>query len=212
MEISNADASYYRCVKRWMLPFIQDGPNAILDLGCAEGLLGGLLQERGKAAVVDGVEIFPPVAMEAAKRYRRVHVGDIEAMSLEYGEEFDYVICGDILEHLKDPYSMVTRIRGWLKPGGMLLVCLPNIRNYRVLADLILHGEWRYVSAGILDRTHLRFFTRKSCQRMLEEGGFEVTHQHMIITGPKKTACSKLALGLLDEFLAPQVFFCGKKK
>jgi 2-polyprenyl-3-methyl-5-hydroxy-6-metoxy-1,4-benzoquinol methylase len=208
----DASNNYYRHIKRWMIPFFKDGPNSVLDLGCAAGLLGACLLESGKAAVVDGVEIFAPVAQEAAKRYRRVHVGDVEGMALDYRAEFDYVVCGDILEHLKDPYAMMHRIHDWLKPGGSLLVCLPNVRSYRVLKEVIFCGEWKYVSSGILDRTHLRFFTRRSCQRMFEEAEFRVTHEQIIIDGPRKQLLNRITFGWLDEFLASQIFVCGIKE
>jgi len=194
-----------------MLPLFNDGPNRVLDLGCAAGLFGAYLMEHGKAAAVDGVEIFPAAARDAAGRYRRVHVGDIETMALTYGDEFDYVVCGDILEHLKEPYAMVHRIYNWLKPGGTLLVCVPNVRSYRVLKELIFFGDWKYVPSGILDQTHLRFFTRRSARRLVEEAGFEITHEQMIIEGPRKALASHLSFGLFAEFLATQTFLCGRK-
>jgi 2-polyprenyl-3-methyl-5-hydroxy-6-metoxy-1,4-benzoquinol methylase len=194
-----------------MARFVEDGPNVVLDLGCATGKFGSYLIENGKASILEGVEIYRPAAEEAAITYRRVHVGDIEQLSLSYDTEFDYVICGDILEHLKDPYHLLRRILHWLRPGGAVLVCLPNIRNYSILYDLAVCGEWRYVSAGILDLTHLRFFTRKSCTRMLESAGFTIAHQQMIVEGSRKQFFRRMTLGMFDEFLASQIFVCGKK-
>ncbi|HVM59665.1 MAG TPA: class I SAM-dependent methyltransferase [Verrucomicrobiae bacterium] len=208
---ANKDALYYVRLKNWMLALIKDGPNVIMDLGCASGRLGERLREVGKAEKVYGVEVFAPAAKEAEKTYTTVHVGDLEDMELSYQDYFDYVICGDIVEHLRDPYRAMERIYSWLKPGGSILVCVPNVRNYAVLRDLIFRGEWEYVSAGILDQTHLRFFTSKSCRRMLERAGFEPYHQQMIVYGPKKNFVNHVTFGLFAEFLAQQVFWCARK-
>src|ERR1700751_1320663 len=96
------DSHYYVRFKWWMLPHIKDGPNAVMDLGCASGVMGEKLLKAGKAAEVQGVEIFEGAAEEASKHYKKVYVGDIEEMELDFEEQFDFAICGDILEHLKD--------------------------------------------------------------------------------------------------------------
>jgi 2-polyprenyl-3-methyl-5-hydroxy-6-metoxy-1,4-benzoquinol methylase len=205
------DAHYYVRLKWWMLPLVKDGPNIVMDLGCASGVMGRKLLETGKAAEVHGVEIFPDAAEEAARHYTEVHTGDIEEMDLEYENRFDYVICGDILEHLKDPYSVVRRIHQWLKPGGSIFVCVPNVRNYSVVRMLVFRGRWEYHDAGIMDRTHMRFFTRSSCSEMLAEAGFEVYHEQMMIDGARKNFANRVTLGLFGEFLASQTFCCGRK-
>jgi 2-polyprenyl-3-methyl-5-hydroxy-6-metoxy-1,4-benzoquinol methylase len=205
------DSDYYTMFKWWMLPHIQDGPNVILDLGCASGIMGRKLLEAGKAREMVGAEIFPAAAAEAEKTYRKVYVGDVEEMELDYKNYFDYVICGDVLEHLKDPYKVMQRIYKWLKPGGKLLVCLPNVRNYHVVRDLVFHGRWEYVAAGVMDKTHLRFFTLSSCRSMVEEAGFKVCHEQTIVEGPKKGFFNRVTFGRFDEFLAAQIFCVGEK-
>jgi 2-polyprenyl-3-methyl-5-hydroxy-6-metoxy-1,4-benzoquinol methylase len=205
------NSHYYVRFKWWMLPLIKDGPNSVMDLGCAAGVMGRKLLEAGKAREVFGVEIFEPVAAEAATIYKKVHVGDIEEMQLDYKACFDYIICGDILEHLKDPYKIARLLATWLKPGGSLFVCVPNVRNYHVLGDLLLHGKWEYVSAGIMDRTHLRFFTASSCRQLLLDAGLEVYHHQMIVSGPKKLFFNRVTFGLFEEFLGEQTFCCGRK-
>jgi O-antigen biosynthesis protein len=211
VAFQDKDSEYYTREKSWMVPFVETGPNIVLDLGCASGRLGKRLLDAGKAKELIGAEIFPAAAEEAAKLYKKVYVGDVEETEFDYDGYFDYVICGDILEHLKDPYRVVKRIHSWLKPGGSLLVCVPDVRNFRVLRDLVWHGRWEYVSSGILDKTHLRFFTRSTCREMLEEAGFEVYHSQMIIYGPKKNIFNRITAGLFSEFLATQVFCCGRK-
>ena len=211
LEISSPNVDYYHQLKDWMLPLIATAPNIVMDLGCASGVFGRKLLEVGKAKEMYGAEMFESAAAQAAEIYTKVYVGDVEQLDLEFDNKFDYVICGDILEHLKDPYTVTRNIFQWLKPGGSLFVCLPNVRNYRLLSDLIFRGKWEYVSAGILDRTHLRFFTRGSLRVMLEDAGFNVYHEHMVIEGPKKTLFNRITFGVFDEFLAAQSFCCGRK-
>jgi 2-polyprenyl-3-methyl-5-hydroxy-6-metoxy-1,4-benzoquinol methylase len=205
------DSHYYVRLKWWMLPLIKDGPNSIMDLGCASGVMGNKLLESGKAKEVYGVEIFEAAAAEASKTYKQVFTGDIETMDLDFKEKFDYVICGDILEHLKDPYTVTSRIYKWLKPGGSIFICVPNVRSHTVLRPLILHGKWEYVDAGIMDRTHMRFFTRSSCRAMIENAGFQTYHEEMIISGRKKNALDRVTFRLFEEFLGDQLFCCGRK-
>jgi 2-polyprenyl-3-methyl-5-hydroxy-6-metoxy-1,4-benzoquinol methylase len=205
------DADYYTRFKWWMLPLIKDGSNVVMDLGCACGLMGRRLREAVKVGEVVGAEIFPAAAAEVKKTCKEVHVGDVEELTPDYENLFEYVICGDVLEHLKEPYHTLQKIYKWSKPGGKVLVCLPNVRNYRLLADLVFGGKWDYVFAGVLDKTHLRFFTRSSCRRMVEEADFKILHEQMIVSGPKKEFFNKVTFGLFNEFLAEQIFHVGEK-
>jgi SAM-dependent methyltransferase len=89
------------------------------------------------------------------------------------GREFDVVVCADILEHLPSPEELLAAIHKWLKPGGVLLVSLPNVANITVRLSLLL-GRFSYAERGILDRTHLRFFTKRTARALLEDAGFRV--------------------------------------
>lgn len=122
------------------------------------------------------------------------------------------MVCGDILEHLKEPGKTLVQIHRWLKDDGLLVCCVPNIRYWRVIKDLVLEGDWKYEPQGILDQTHLRFFTARSFKRMLAEASFKVNGQTMrYIDGRKKMALRRMAHGLLDEFLAYQILISAAK-
>jgi 2-polyprenyl-3-methyl-5-hydroxy-6-metoxy-1,4-benzoquinol methylase len=205
------DDLYYNQEKPALIPLIADGPHRVLDLGCGAGMLGRALYAKGKAAAVIGVEIYPAAAQEAAKHYQHVHQGDLESLELDYQNYFDYVICGDILEHLKDPYAQVRRISQWLKKGGRVVASLPNIRNWKIIFDLVIHGQWEYADSGILDHTHLRFFTRKTSRKLFEDANLRVEHHQMLIRGPKKELANWLTLGTLQEFLGRQVIIVARK-
>lgn len=197
-------------LKKDFLPLIPEGPNVILDLGCGSGRLGCVLREMNKASELVGVEIHPPAAEEALQYYNKVYQDNIEALSLPYSEYFDFVLCGDILEHLIDPWAMLMKIHSMLKSGGSLICSIPNIRYFKIIVELILNGTWEYTDAGILDSTHLRFFTKKSFLKMLDNANYRVTWLHMSISGKKKMANS-VTLGFFSEFLAPQIMISAIK-
>jgi 2-polyprenyl-3-methyl-5-hydroxy-6-metoxy-1,4-benzoquinol methylase len=202
---------YYTFFKTAFLPLIPDGPNVILDLGCGAGSMGRRLLELNKAGELIGAEIFKPASQEASKHYTKVYDGDVEQMDFPYKDYFDFVICGDILEHLKSPDVMMRRIRGWLKSDGKILCCVPNVRNYRVLLDLTIRGRWDYVEAGIMDQTHLRFFTRRSFLDLLTAAGFDIEHHEMLVEGRKKGLANHLTFGCFEEFLSSQMIVCARR-
>lgn len=197
-------------LKKEFLPLIPEGPNVVLDIGCGAGRLGRVLREMNKAIEMVGVEIYEPAAEEADKNYNKVHRGNIESLNLPYVEHFDYVICGDILEHLIDPWAMLNKINSMLKKGGALICCIPNIRYWQIITDLLMGGKWEYADAGILDATHLRFFTKRSFIKMLDEANYRVTWLHMSISG-KKMIANKVTFGVFSEFLAPQIMISARK-
>jgi 2-polyprenyl-3-methyl-5-hydroxy-6-metoxy-1,4-benzoquinol methylase len=209
---NDPSVSYYVQEKRFLFHLIPDGPNRVLDLGCAAGRLGDALLECGKAAELYGVEIFPAAAEKAAKSYKHVHVGDIEEMTLEYDNFFDVIICGDVLEHLKNPDKVLGHARRWLKDSGTLVCCVPNVRYWKVWRDLVFGGDWAYAQEGIMDQTHLRFFTTKSFRRMLESQGFIVKKQDMrMAVGPKQEWFNRLTGGLFRDVLGFQMLFAAVK-
>jgi 2-polyprenyl-3-methyl-5-hydroxy-6-metoxy-1,4-benzoquinol methylase len=144
----------------------------VLDVGCSAGAIGRELAARG--AAVDGIDSDEAAAAEARRWYRRVLVGDLENMtiSLEPGT-YDVVICADILEHLRDPCTLLRKLRPLLAPGGRLVVSMPNIANWSMRL-LLLFGRWEYQDRGIMDRTHLRFFTRHTLESLLTDAGYLV--------------------------------------
>jgi 2-polyprenyl-3-methyl-5-hydroxy-6-metoxy-1,4-benzoquinol methylase len=153
-------------------------PNArVLEFGCATGYMSEVLTTRFSCSVT-GVELSPESA-ELARRYcDRVVVGDAETLDLEHtlaGARFDAVMFADVLEHLREPRVVLQRVRPMLAEGGAVIASIPNVAHASVRLAL-LAGEFRYREAGLLDRTHLRFFTRESIQDLFEASGYVVTH------------------------------------
>ncbi|MFN7153199.1 MAG: methyltransferase domain-containing protein [Acidovorax sp.] len=142
----------------------------ILDLGCGSGALGQHLKET-RRCTSDGVTLSQAEADHARPHYRRVEVDDLETADLRTmfgGQQYDYIVCADVLEHLRRPEQVLLACRDLLVPSGRLLISVPNAGYSGLVAEL-LEGEFRYRDEGLLDRTHLRFFTRRSLLRFLTE-------------------------------------------
>lgn len=169
-------AGYYDLIRPEVQSMVPYGARRILDVGCASGAVGAALKRRQPCSIT-GVEMVPEVAERAKENLDYVIAGDIEddrvLDSIPAGY-FDCILCSDVIEHLRNPGRVLKRLNGCLTPNGCLVASVPNVRHWTVLKDL-LEGRWDYQDAGILDRTHLRFFTRSSLTRMLEEQDFLVT-------------------------------------
>ncbi|MEV7972678.1 class I SAM-dependent methyltransferase [Cellulomonas sp. NPDC089187] len=164
------------------------GPDAdVLDVGCASGYQGAALIERG--CRVSGVEIDEADAAEARKVLREVKVADLDRTELDSLFEpgsFDRVIFGDVLEHLRDPERAVRRAMRLLRPGGSVVISVPNVAHGSVRLAL-LQGSWEYSDTGLLDRTHVSFFTYESLLHMLREAGLTVTDLRATVFDPLAT-------------------------
>jgi SAM-dependent methyltransferase len=155
-----------------LLALVGEAPR-VLDVGCSTGFLAGRLQARG--ATVVGLELDERAAAQARQFCEAVYVGDVETMELplEPGS-FDAIVCGDFIEHLRDPRAFLIRIRPLLAPHGNLVLSTPNIANWAMRLSL-LFGRFRYTEWGILDRTHTHLFTRKTLNECLESAGYRVS-------------------------------------
>jgi 2-polyprenyl-3-methyl-5-hydroxy-6-metoxy-1,4-benzoquinol methylase len=173
---------YFEHVRPELLGLIPSTARRVLDVGCGAGRLGEALKARQEAEVV-GIEMCGEAARAARGRLDAVHVGDAERLELPFAPgSFDAAVCGDVLEHLREPGLFLRRVRGWLRPGGVLVASIPNARHHGVLR-MLLRGDWTYEPAGLLDRTHLRFFTRGAILRLLEDSGFSLERLG-IVPGP----------------------------
>jgi cyclopropane fatty-acyl-phospholipid synthase-like methyltransferase len=152
----------------------------ILDLGCASGALGAALKSRQHAEVV-GVEVEPAYADDAARRLDRVITADVEELMLRDDLDselgcFDCLIAGDVLEHLREPWTTLARATTLLEPSGTAVVSLPNVRHWETFWQLGRRGTWPRRDEGIFDRGHLRWFTLGDALAMLHQAGLESTH------------------------------------
>ncbi len=146
-----------------------------LDIGCAGGRLGERLVATGVVKVCDGIEPHPDAARLAKAQLRHVWEGTLESTSSEVPwTSYDLVIMADVLEHLVDPWQTLRFLRESTSSNCRLALSVPNIRHYKVSFPLLFKGEFRYTDQGIMDRTHLHFFTRQSLVEILQECGWHI--------------------------------------
>jgi 2-polyprenyl-3-methyl-5-hydroxy-6-metoxy-1,4-benzoquinol methylase len=158
-----------------VLGLVQPG-SRVLEFGCATGYMSQALRDRRGATVV-GVELDPEAARLADERAERVLVGDAEMLDLEAElgtERFDAILFADVLEHLRDPAALLRRVRPFVAEGGVVVASIPNVAHAAVRLAL-LGGSFRYREQGLLDETHLRFFTREGIQDLFESSGYLIT-------------------------------------
>jgi 2-polyprenyl-3-methyl-5-hydroxy-6-metoxy-1,4-benzoquinol methylase len=154
-----------------LLALVPDGSH-VLDVGCSSGYLARPLVARGCTVV--GIELDENAAAAARSVCEEVLVGDVESMALPFSDaSFDVVLCGDVVEHLRDPGRFLERVRPLLGSGGRLVLTTPNVANWTIRLGL-LAGRWRYTERGILDRTHTHLFTRKTLVESLRDAGYRV--------------------------------------
>jgi 2-polyprenyl-3-methyl-5-hydroxy-6-metoxy-1,4-benzoquinol methylase len=183
-----------------------DKPYArVLDVGCNTGVTGEMLLKRGLCSHVTGIELLAEPARQASLKLNRLIHAPVEAaLDTIADERFDCILALDVLEHLVDPWIVARRLSKLLAPQGVLVTSIPNIRHWRILRDLIFKGQWKYVESGILDRTHLRFFTKSSILEMLESTGLEVEVNVERPTFGRSRFISRMTFGLFDGFLMGQ--------
>lgn len=147
----------------------------VLDVGTAAGHLAEALAERG--CRVTGIEIDLAAARRAEERCESVIIGDVETLDVyeKLGEDvFDVIVFGDVLEHLRDPLRTLVRMKPFLRPEGYVVASIPNVAHGSVRLAL-LQGRFEYRPLGLLDETHLRFFTRESMERLFDDAGYSVS-------------------------------------
>lgn len=161
-----------------------DEGSRVLEIGCAEGYLSDCLTNR-KNCRVTGVEINPEAARVARKYCESVVVGDVEKGALNSVRgPFDVVILADVLEHLYHPGRVLQSIHPLLSADGYVVVSLPNVAHWEVRRNLVL-GRFDYRRTGLLDDTHIRFFTYQTALELIKDAGFEVETFDLVHKGPR---------------------------
>lgn len=176
--MSNFNRSYVG-LRRDLLKYIPKGNHIVLDLGCATGINGKYLLDELMAKEVYGVEFDEFMALEATKHNTKVFCGDLNNSSfvqdiLDLPVNFDFIICGDILEHLYDPNDLVEKLVLKLKKDGRLIISLPNIAHVELFIQVFIKGTWPRNERGIFDATHLRWFTKKDVFEMVKNAKLNV--------------------------------------
>lgn len=197
------ESDYFEGVRSEMFEFIPADARKILDIGCSGGGFGELLKQRRGDIEVWGVEIYPPAAAKAAGRLDHV-INDSFRLGLPglEGEEFDCITFLDVLEHMVNPEEALVAAKEYLAPGGTVVASIPNVLHFYNIRDILVNQDWKYTDAGIMDRTHLRFYTKKSIKRMFIECGFNTIEIFGINPsyGLKFTFFNILTAGAIEDF------------
>lgn len=206
---------YFSNTRTDIEPAIPSFSESILEIGCGTGATLAWLKTSGRCKFTTGIELVAQQAESAAKVVDRVVQGSIETVDLaSWTERFDLILCLDVLEHLNDPWELIERLSRLLKPGGRLVASIPNIRHISVLVPLLFQGEWTYSERGILDKTHLRFFTKKSAIHLVTCSGLSMVCVKELGLQSKSISSilNKLTMGLFRGFFASQYLIAVEKR
>lgn len=186
--------AYYSNVRPELVGMLEPAGQNVLEVGCAAGAMGAALLAKGASQVV-GLDIYEPALELARRKLSAAHRVDLNALpALPYPEgHFHVMTFADVLEHLVDPAAVLRHLRRWLSDSGRILISIPNIRHESVVLPLLVEGKWEYAEWGILDRTHLRFFTREGVLKLLLDAGFEVEGRIAGVQTGKPTYIAKAA-------------------
>jgi 2-polyprenyl-3-methyl-5-hydroxy-6-metoxy-1,4-benzoquinol methylase len=173
LDYETKAGNYFAEARPEMLPFVPENCHRLLDVGCGAGSFGASLKQTRQIEVW-GVEPVSSVAARARTNLDRVVTGLFEPETKLPGGTFDCIVFNDVLEHMIAPEQALRYAKTLLTPGGAVLASIPNVRTLPVLWHLVVQGKWEYAEWGLLDKTHLRFFTKSSIQKMFEDEGYAV--------------------------------------
>jgi O-antigen biosynthesis protein len=171
--MSPQDEQYFEFDRPELRALVPAEAKRVLDVGCGAGALGAALRREREVEVV-GLELSPTAAARAAARLDQAieaNLEELQELPFEPGH-FDAMVFGDVLEHLHDPHRLLRVLRPWLAADGALVCSIPNVGHWSVVLPLLAQDRWPYADAGLLDRTHVHFFTLTEAEAMLRECGF----------------------------------------
>jgi len=175
--------------------------SSVLDVGCADGALGVALSKE-KGCLVVGIEYSQLLAASASKKLSKVIRLDIERDKIPLKpSSFDVLVLADVLEHTREPGAVLSRLLPLVRKGGIVVVSVPNVANFSIRLKL-LFGNWNYQKQGILDSSHLRFFTLRTSRQLLENAGLSV-----VSVSATRNALSLLFLQKLFDFAGLLPFY-----
>ena len=193
----NKPKEYFGQGRSEMMTFIPDGVRTLLEVGCGKGEFVALLKTQ-RPIHATGVEPFAEAAAVARQHFDvLLETSFDEAVAQMQGQKFDCVVFNDVLEHLVDPWAALRSVKPLMAKNGCVVASIPNVRFWPVLNALFLQASWTYADAGVLDRTHLRFFTRSSIRDLFDTTGLRVERMEGInkIALPWKIALVNRLIG-----------------
>ena len=174
VDLTTKPVGYYENNRPEMLNYLPENAKVVLDAGCAVGGFGAAVKEKFNAEVW-GLELDVDSSKIASSRLDKVIQGDIAQTISQLPEnKFDAIVFNDVLEHLVNPYDILTQLKKNLTSEGVIVCSIPNARYWRVFKQYVFGKNWKYVEDGVMDKTHLRFFTKRSIYEMFDALGYKV--------------------------------------
>ena len=206
---------YFQNVRHDILHYLPEGTRRVLEVGAGVGATLAEAKRSGLAQEVYGLDVMDMDRSATSPYLDGFEVLDIERSTPNLEpESFDVLICADVLEHLVDPWETLSRLSGYLKPGGTAIVSLPNIREYKSLFP-VFFGDFKYRDNGVMDRTHLRFFAKKNMVELVEHAGFVVDQVKAVPMQRFRQIQNRLLVALTFgkafDFLVEQYIIVGRK-
>lgn len=194
---------YYDAARTDLIPLLPRPLGRVLDIGCHTGRTGKLLRPLGPERLV-GIEINAEAAELAREVYDEVLVGPAEEIMPALDEEFDTILCYDVLEHMVDPWAALGAAGRIAPAGGRLHVSVPNARHLSLVVDLVVRGTFNYQSWGHRDNTHLRWFTPRDLETAVRDAGFTIESRSHPEISTLRRFFGVLTRGRSTEFLVWQ--------
>lgn len=201
---------YYEADRSHFLDWSELRPRSVLDIGCAGGVNAAWYRNHGAERLV-GVEPDEASATRAAARFDRVLTSSIEDAIPSIGERFELIVCADVLEHLIDPWTVLRDLRTLAEPNGVLVISMPNIRFYRTLWRIAFGAGFRYEQSGILDSTHIRFFTRATLLEMVAEAGWDTQRIEAVYFDRPGSWLGRLTRRRSDEWFGYEWYLLARR-
>ena len=208
MDYNNKSETYYKNSRPEMLSSFPSDAKTVLDVGCGEGDFAMSIKKLFKTETW-GIEYMTEAGTIAKNKLDNVLIGPCENFIDELPDNyFDVIYFNDVLEHLVDPYEVLKKIKSKLSKNGVIISSIPNIRYHSAIKMLLFKKDWKYEKSGVMDKTHLRFFTKKSIRRMYEDLGFKILSHK----GINKTKSIKpYVFNLVFMFTATDMFYVQYK-
>jgi SAM-dependent methyltransferase len=202
---------YYRFVRSEIGPLLPPSATRVLDVGCGVGATAAWLKSKYPACRTVGLEGNPALLPVLSRNVDEPHIVDLNGSLPDVGAP-DLVLLLDILEHLIDPRAALAHIVALMAENATVIVSLPNVAHLTVAMPLLLFGRFDYADAGILDRTHLHFFYRKSAVQLIKSAGLEVQKNLSNgLDGPRTRLLNRFTFGLIRDRLTRQYLFSATR-
>jgi 2-polyprenyl-3-methyl-5-hydroxy-6-metoxy-1,4-benzoquinol methylase len=167
--------AYFGYERHELVPVLPSEFSSVLDIGCGSGGFGRTLKRVNPEAILWGIEPSPLVNERGWNSYERIIKGFFPQVLTQVDRTFDLVVLNDVLEHMEDPWGALSQVHSLMSPNAHVLVSLPNIANFRIVKQLV-RNKFTYTDEGVLDRTHLRFFSDPTAREMFATAGLEVVN------------------------------------